>query len=274
MKLSFHIQPVNIDTTNADLFFEISAQGLSYIIIDNGICLAMVIYNFSEGTSDEAAVGYVHQVMADQPVLHQRFNKVHIIYGYAPSVLVPHQFMNDADSNAMLELVFGEASERVTRTDFMYRHAIHNVYAVPAVIEQVVTRYFGSADYTHQASLLPDVVKSAGNHLYCIFGTGRLKTLLLKEGKLQLMQNYWYKTAEDVSYQLLNQCKSFDMDTNEILVQLSGMIDASSGLYNELYKYFLQVQFEPLPVQYQYPEAINQYPPHYFSHLFAIAACV
>jgi Protein of unknown function (DUF3822) len=274
LNLSFHIQSLNINTTSADLYLEINAQGLSYIILDGNICMALVIYHFNAGISDETTAGHIHQVIANQPVLQQKFNKVNIIYGYAPSIIVPAAFMNDTNNNAMLELVYGDVSERVMRTDFLHRHKVYNVYGIPAVIEMVITRYFGFAEYTHLFSLLPDVVKDPGTHLYCIFNREELKLLLIKEGKLQVMQSYFYKTPQDVAYHLLNLCKGFQVDVNSILVHLSGMIEANSPLHIELYIYFLQLQFEALPGQYQYPEEISQYPAHYFSHLFAIAACV
>ncbi|MEO7766607.1 MAG: DUF3822 family protein [Ferruginibacter sp.] len=275
MKLLFNIQTVNINPANADLYLEIDAQGLSYIVLENGICKALSVYHFDDGTSDETAAGYIHQVIADKPVLQQRFNKVHIIYAFVPSVLTPQRFMNGTDNYGMLELVYGEANDSITRTDFMYKHALHIVYAVPAVIDMVISRYFGAADYTHIYSLLSDIIKDSGSHLYCIFSAGKkLKVLLMKQGKLQVMQNYFYSTREDVAFHMLNLCKSYDVNVKEVLVHLSGMIDENSALYSELYKYFPLLQYEALPEQYQYPDEINRYPANYFSHLFAIAACV
>lgn len=274
MNLSFYIQPASVDTTTADLYLEINAHGLSYIILDNNACVALVIYHFGAGISEEAIANNIHQVIANQPILQQKFNSTHIIYGYSVSVLVPQEFMNDTDTNSILELVYGDVSEKATRADFMQGLNLYNVYGLPAVIEMVISRYFNFAEYTHLFSLLPGVLKEPGNHLYCIFSTGQLKLLLIKESKLQVMQTYSYKTPEDIAYYLLNLCKSFDVNVSSIKVHLSGMIDANSGLYNELYKYFLQLQFEGLPEQYQYPEELNQYPAHYFSHLFAVAACV
>src|SRR6185436_13242714 len=145
------------------------------------------------------------------------------------------KFMNNVDSNAMLELVYGYTSERVTRTDFMHRHAMHNVYAIPAVIEMVITRYFGFAEYTHLFSLLPDFVKDPGNHLYCILSTSQLRVLLIRDKKLQVMQNYTYKKPEDVAHHLLSICRYFGVHANDVAVHLSGMIDENSALYSELY---------------------------------------
>jgi len=274
LKLSYFIQGAIPDTDNSDLYIEISTQGLSYIILDRGICIALVIYHFEAGTSDDTAAGYIHQVIKDQPILLQKFKSIHIIYSYVPAVLVPQAFINNMDNNAILELVYGDDSERVTRTDFLYRYAIQNVYGVPSVVEMVMTRYFGVAEFTHIFSLLPDVVKEHGNFLYCIFSAGNLKALLIKEGKIQVIQNFKYTTPEDVAYQLLNLCHRFEVSANEVVIRLSGMIDINSALYNELYKYFLLLEFEKLPGQFEYPQEIKQYPDHYFSHLFSIAACV
>jgi len=274
LNLSFYIQPVKIDTTNADLYLDINARSLSYVIIDSNICLALAIYRFEPGSTDETIAQNIHQVIAEQPVLQQRFNKVHVIFGYNPFVLVPHQFMNGTDHHAMLELVYGESNERAIRTDFMYRHAIHIVYGIPKIIDNTVRRYFDLAQCTHLFSMLPDIVAQEGVHLHCIFNTGQVKVVLMKEGKLQLMQNYSYNTPEDAAFYLLHICKNFEVNVNTCKIHLSGMIDESSSLYAELYKYFLQIQLEPLPEQFQYPEEINQYPAHYFSHLFSIAACV
>ena len=98
--------------------------------------------------------------------------------------------------------------------------------------------------------------------------------MLLKEGKLQAIQTYPYKSPEDVAYYLLHLCESFEVVVNDTTVHLNGMISEDSNLYNEISKYFLNIQFESLPAGITYPEAMNEYPAHYFSHLFAIAPCV
>ncbi len=274
MTSSFIIQPSKVITDTADLYIEIKPQGLSYIIMDNNACIALATFHFKNGATDEDAANNIHQVVKDQPVLQQQFKEVHIIYGYPQSVLVPQQLFNPDENKAMLELVFGDFKETAIRTDYIYRHQLHNVYSAPAMIDTVVNRYFEAANYTHLFSLLPDVIKSGESHLYCIFHTGQLTVLLQKEGKLQVIQNYSYKIPDDVAYHLLNVCRSFEVNVQDITVHLSGMIDVASALYSELYKYFPHLFFEALPEEFEYPENISKYPAHYFSHLFAIASCV
>ena len=274
MNLTFYIQPNIVDTTSADLFIDINAQGFCFFILKNNICAGLGTYTFELGIAAEDAAAAIHQIISDQPVLQQRFNKVHVVYGYSAFILVPHPLMNGTDNNAMLELVYGENSERAVKTDFMYQHSAHIVYGIPVAVDKVIARYFEYAESTHVFALLPDLIKDEQDYLFCIFSPGQLKALLVKDGKLQVMQSFNYKTPEDAAFHLLNICKGFGVDVNKVSVHLSGMIDENSALFSHLYKYFLQIKFENLPAQFQYPQEINQFPAHYFSHLFSIAACV
>ena len=273
MNSSFIIQPSKPITDAADLYIEIKSHGLSYIILENNVCLALATYHFKSGTTDEMAVRFIHQVIAE-PVLTRKFNKVFIIYGYPQSILVPHQFFDARQNKAMLDLVFSDTRESEIRTEYIQPQNIHNVYSVPSVIHTAMMRYFDDASFSHLFSLLPRLIKAEGNHIYCIFNTGQLTLLLQKDGKLQAVQNFFYKTPEDAAYHLLNICRSFETDVSTTTVHLSGMIDAASTLYAELYKYFIHLFLEALPEDYEYPEKMNKYPSHYFSHLFAIAKCV
>ena len=274
MDPSFQIQPRSLDCANASLYIEISSQGLSYVILSNGVALALTIYNFNDAPSVPQTAEYLQQIIAKQPFLQQKFNSVHIIYSYAASVLLPQEFFDSTDHEAMLELVYGNCNDQIMKSDFMQKYSIHNIYCVPAVIHQVLTRYFSTAKHTHHFSLMPDLVSGQDTYLYCIFSPGQMKAILKKAGKLQAIQLFVYNTPQDAAYYLLNFCQSFEVNVNFCELRLSGMITENSALYKELYKYFLQMQFVPLSNTLQYPKEINNYPSHYFSHLFSAAACV
>lgn len=270
----FQIQPPSIDCAKAKLCIEISSQGLSYVIIYNQIVLALTIYNFNDRPTDEQAAEQIEQIITQQPFLQQNFESVNIVYSYPSSVLLPQELFYSTDHKAMLELVFGNCSNQTIKSDFMQPYSIHNIYCIPDVINQVITRYFTTAKHRHHFSLLPNMVSGPENFLYSIFSPGQMKTILKKDGKLQAVQLFSFKTPEDASYHLLNLCQSFEVNQNNCELLLSGMITENSVLYKEISKYFLPIRFEGLLSQFQYPQEINHYPSHYFSHLFSVAACV
>ncbi len=275
MNPTFKIQSTDTVTANAKLFIEAGLQGISWFVIDKGKdCVALSSYHFTSAVSLEGAATILKEMVSGNPLLQVKFESITIVYAYPASVLVPGQLMEEAAKKEMLELLYGDIADEYIRTDFVYKQNLYNIYTVPKQIDAVVSYIFSGEVSTHLYSLLPDIVTSTQNHLYCIFGTGYFTAMLLKNGKLQSIQSWQFKTPEDVAYYLLQYCGAFEADIHDLAVHLNGMIDKASNLYNELNKYFLHLQFESLPQQYTYPEEMKDYPQHYFSHLFALATCV
>ena len=274
MNLIFNIQTEIINNANASLYFQIDAQGVSFLIIENDVCLALVIYHFEKGISNDNAADCIHQIVADNAILIQTFKNIKVIYGYPVSIMVPSDLYSKNKNKAMLDLLYADIAERIIKVDEIDDKKINNVYGVPTVIDEVIKHYFNTAVCTHLYTSLIHTIKSTGINLYCIFSTGQIKIILFKEDKLQLTQILNYKTPTDVVYQILNICKLFNIEIKDLLINLSGMIDEDSALYRELYKYFLNLYFDELSTKYNYPSEVIEYPSHYFSHLFAITSCV
>ncbi len=275
MSATFKIGSADTAGDNASLLIEISQHGVAYVVInDNKECIALQSQYFSADYNFDKTANALKHLASQENILHQPFKSTVIVYAYPEALLAPADFLPEQHKKDMLELVHGDITDAFTRTDFLYRHHIHNVYTVPRQIDAVVSYLFNSPVSTHLYSLLPDMFRKQGNYLYCIFNTSGFTAMLLKEGKLQAVQTYKFKTPEDVAYYLLQLCEAFEVDVNSVIVYLNGMIESSSNLYAGLYKYFLNLEFAALPAGFSYPEEISNYPPHYFSYLFAVASCV
>jgi hypothetical protein len=272
---TFRIGKIESVSTDARLLIEISQQAISFVVIDNGNeCVALYSHHYVPANGMEKSNDVLKQLVSDETILQEDFKSTTVVYAHPQSVMIPSDLLQEAQKKEMLELVHGDISEAFIRTDFLFRQYTHNIYPVPKQVDAVVSYLFSSPVSTHLYSLLPDMFQSPGNHLHCIFSPASFTAMLAKEGKLQAIQTFAFKTPEDVAYYLLQICEAFETDINETILHLNGMIDKSSSLYIELYKYFLNVEFATLPSQYSYPEEINNYPAHYFSHLFAAASCV
>jgi hypothetical protein len=272
---SFEIQSSIADTLATSLIVEVGLHGINYVVINNdAACMALAAYHFPAGSDADAGAAYLKEIVSAQPLLQQPFGKITIIYAYPYSILVPHQYMKHELKKEMLELIYGDVHDADIKADYMYRHQLYNVYSVPKQVESVVGYLFSADNSTHLYSLLPDVLKETGDNMYCIFNSNHFTGMLMKAGKLQLMQTFDYKTPEDVAYHLLHLCESFDVKASEATLHLNGMIDTSSSLYQEIGKYFMHLKFGTLPGNFSYPEGMDEYPPHFFSHLFALASCV
>jgi len=68
-------------------------------------------------------------------------------------------------------------------------------------------------------------------------------------------------------YYLVKISNQFSLSRQELLLQLSGLIDQDSALFTELSQYFLQLEFRPGLWQ------DTGYPDHFFTSLNDLARC-
>ena len=188
--------------------------------------------------------------------------------------MVPEVFGNEALNSRQLNLLYGEDTDGIIATDIVATEMIHHVYRVSKSMDWMTTQLFPSAHKNHWYSYLPQLVAGSGHLLYCTFDNSGFTVLLQKEGKLQLVQYFYFDTAEDIVYHLLNICQRFEVNIHDAVLHLNGMIDVTDTNYTELYKYFSEPIFGELPQFFNYNDEIKKYPAHYFSHLFELAACV
>lgn len=275
MDPKFNIQVAGANTNNNSLFVQLSFSAASFITIGDGNKITSVVsYDFPSGINELTLVSFLKEIFATNTFLQNDFKKVDVIIAFAMSLLVPYEFHNNTANKAMFELVYGDRQDNVLKNDLRFQHDLCNIYEVPRLVNSIVSTKFPSATFTHQYSLLPDVIEANGNHLYAIFGEHDVTAMLLKDGKLQLIQNFKYKAPEDVTYYLLGFCENFDVNIHETILHLNGNIEIDSPIYKEIDAYFLQIDFSVLPEAFSYSQEIKQYPLHFFSHLFATALCV
>jgi hypothetical protein len=219
-------------------------------------------------------VAAIDEILQSEALLQKHFIKTEIVWTCAESILVPNAYFERSVREETLGIVYGGLKDAAIKDELVLKHQLHNVYAVPAKIENRITQMFPYAIQTHHAGLIVDFEPNEKDLLYCHFNTDSLTIMLRKQGQLQVIQNFEFNIPEDVVYHILNLCRNFDADAAEAVVTVSGMIDEKSNLYKELYKYVGTIRFYELPVKHNYAEALKEYPAHYFSHLFALASCV
>lgn len=272
---SFSILAPEIKTETAQLFAEAGPMGLSLVVLDEGNTFTAVIsYSFTEGLPDNEIAEMLKVIFANEQLLQKTFSKTHIFWSFPDSILVPAALMNTERNSKMLDLVYGDAINAFTRSDFLYKHNLHNVYRTPQEVVDVFSVYLPVATQTHLFSTIVNQDLPEGNYLYALLYNHSVTLMLVREGKLQVIQNFRYHSPDDCVFHLLNICKGFDVLPDSVNLRINGLIDKQSELYAAIYKYFLQIEFESLPDGYQYDAVFKEYPPHFFSHLFALPACV
>jgi len=274
MKKIFEILPSSIDDENCILICEMSNEGFSFTIKDEiqNSFLGLGVYHFDKITPPVGFPIALQILFHQNEWLSKNFKKVIIVFSFPESVLIPFSLYDRKQNSEVLNLIHGDLSNNDTiLTDVITGELIYNSYRVSTAIYDVLHAKFPNASYTHQYSILLKQEASDKNKLYIIFYTKKMVVSLIKDGKHQLINSFNYRTAEEITYTLLNICKQFDVEN--IALEISGLLEKNSTLFAEIYKYFETIDLTLLPENKNYSEEITQYPSHYFSHIFALDTC-
>ncbi len=270
MKAVLEILSDNIDAGKCVLICEASNDGFSYLVKNDETndFVALAVYHFNNVIISEGNSSILKGIFKDQILLSENFKKIYIIYSFPESVLVPYEMYNSQKTANILDMIHGDLTENnAVLSDVIIDIKAYNIYRVPSKLIDEISTQFPAANSIHQFSALAKKVSTTGNKLSVIFYPHKIVLMVQKEDMLLLINSFLYKTAEDVSYILLNTCQQFEMEN--VHVEVGGLIEKDSALYKEVYKYFERVSFAGLPEGINITEDVAAYPSHFFSHFFA-----
>jgi hypothetical protein len=274
MRTVFEILPSSLDHASCTLLCELSNEGFSFCIKDDdsNSFSALGVYHFDK---NKPAVGLpiaLQIVFHQKEILCGKFKKVCVIYSFSQSAFVPFSVYDREKNEVLMNMMFGDLSGNETiLTDVLTDKSLYNCYRVPSSLVEVIQNQFPDACAMHQYSLLLKNPASENDQLTLIFYTYKFVVCLVKDGKYKLVNSFHFETPEDVSYSLLNICQRFKMEDPPLIIH--GLLEESSPLYKDIYKYFSDIQLAPLPSRHAYSEEISKFPSHYFSYIFAIDSC-
>ena len=187
------------------------------------------------------------------------------------SVLVPSHLFVTENSSDYLDVVFGTNNKtEVFKDDLNNQFQIVNTYRIPKQIREVIEKNLAVVTVEHTyssilrsmfwvlSSLPPQLIKVQ-------FYKSHLIVAVLVEHRLQYIQSLSFIAPEDVVYNLLNICRQFNL--KGALLQVSGLIDYKSAMYQSLSNYFKNISTEDLLV----PDLdTSDYPPHFFTPFFKL----
>lgn len=193
-----------------------------------------------------------------------------ICSAFPQSFLSPKQ--GHKNDYILMDVIFDLPSQKFLK-DEIPEWQMNIAYAIPVSVFNLIKEKFRLAEFHHAYSPAIKVYNgfSANNQIDIHFNTQNFRIVVKKNKQVHLTQIYSYKTPLDVVYYLLKICYEFQLEQSEVCVVLSGLIEENSALYSELHSYFSNLHFAQAP-SYSLPE--NEYPQHYFTSLYNLAACV
>lgn len=274
MKTAFKILPEAGAENSLDLMIEIGWENISFVYYTKNPFKVegLSIYSFEKNITaidlaEELSVFFGEEILPSYSVSH-------ICYNFKQATLMPVSYYKENMLTDILDCLYGKNNQASYYTEPVIGMDAIVAYRVDNRIETVLKQTFSNAAIQHALALQLPFLNTKVDTVYCIVYQSSIKVILLKNKTLQIAQYFEYTTPADVAYVLLNVCTQHQVSTQECKVILSGFIDKKSNLYDELYRYFLNIHLDDENDEAMVSQPISQYPSHFFSHLILLAKCV
>ena len=208
-------------------------------------------------------------------LMNARYYQTAVAYDANESVQVPSFIYKHEAGQLHLDALYGKTIHANIISENLPALNVYNIYRMPASLYSSISRKFLTGKFWHLYSvILKTVSLNPRGIMFIDFKKDEFSVVVLKENKLLLCQAFAYAAPEDVLYYLLKCSQQLNLSQQQVQLLLSGLIEKDSALYRELYKYFINLEFESLSNELKLTTALTIHPPHYYSSISKLAACV
>jgi hypothetical protein len=282
LKPAFQIEVPEIsdeDLLQCRLLVEVNAHSFTYTLLNQRNMGPMVVKYFQlDQEKNKHLTDTLREILEAEPLFKRTVKETLLIYNFPESSLVPEPLFSMDTNKEIIDIVHGNLQKGLVLSEKIPWWELFNVYRISPELHHLLQQQFTAGKYWHYYSLLLKSYKmfdSADGQdcLKVIFYPDKMVVLLVKKGKVHLMQTFHYQDARDVVYYLLNTCRQLEIDPLNIKLLIGGLIDKESALSEELHKYFLQVTFEMIDESIKVTDELKELPLHYFSSILKMAVC-
>jgi len=263
----------DLNASQANLLMEIGETHCCFAVANHAdrMMTQSVYYAAEDNDRDDL----LKKVLQAHPELKRSFRQTVIGYYMTENILIPSKVYHFEETKKLLQALY-EKEQNTTISESVSEWQLYNAYNVPVSLHELLSRSFATGNFWHvySVSLKNRIEKQEGGKLIIDFKTDSFSTLVLKDSSVLLAQIFAYSKPADILYWLLKICKEFSLDRNEVRLSISGLIDKRSAIYKDLEQYFLDIEFASIANGVRLSNPFHEYPVHFFSSLYKLAACV
>jgi hypothetical protein len=191
------------------------------------------------------------------------------------NILIPSKLYHFEETKKLLQALY-EKDQNTTISESVSEWQLYNAYNVPVSLHELLSRSFATGNFWHVYSVILKnrIDQHEGGKLVIDFKTDSFSVVVIKHQSILLAQIFSYSKPADMLYWLLKICKEFSLSRNEVMLSISGLIDQRSAMYKDLGQYFLNIEFASMANGVKLSHPFQEYPIHFFSSLYKLAACV
>lgn len=274
MKPAFNILPESFDQEQTGMIIEAGNYGISFTWFTRlpEAVIGILVYNFDRIFTPTEWISALNEIFREQPILKNQYSSVCFCVNFPETLFIPGELYNQASAKELINRTYQLGPESMIQTDVLKEQKLFNIYGVRNEIQEFFQFQYPRLKTAHSSSQELQYFLHS-NAITCIVYHNSFKVFVINEGKFLFSGIFDYNKPVDTAYYLLRICETYGLNPEEISLNLCGMIDEYSILYNEIYKYFMNVTFLPAREGVNFHERIRFYPSHFFSHQTFLITC-
>lgn len=255
----------------------VGVNGVSLTAANGEKVLALKSWSISGSERDFQSVeSELRAIFGAEPLLDLPFREKYCYLSTAASTLVPRRLFDPNSVEKYFKMLLREGQGRSYGFEPLDLFDCHLVWAADDSLFQLCTHYFPQANIKHLAvPLLRAYTALAPADGYAVFANlrgQRVQIAVFERQNLAFFNVFDYSKPNDLLYYVLLAYKQFNLDPLEIPLTLSGTLLEDSEIFKQLTRYIRPLRFPPLVPGYQWPEAANALPKHYWFDLSSLGS--
>ncbi len=267
--------------TKKILSIELGLDGFSFTVLDVLEFKYQLLesYQWSGGQSWGKISGLLENIVKENPLLTNNFERVNIAYFSPQLTLVPFEVFQHLHKESYHDFVSDSPPGHHVNSDRLNNLKAYGVYSFPDVLQKKLDFLFPVHRIRHSGSVLIESLLAAIKmgeweadivlHIRPDF----LEVLLIDGQKLLFYNTFRYHAIDDLMYYLFFVLEKFNMDASEQRAMLLGEVSLDSELYRMLSAYFRETGFLRRSDFYKYSREFESIPHHFFYNLLNLNAC-
>jgi hypothetical protein len=281
-KPAFQIEVSAISDTEllqSRLLVEVNPNAFTYVLLNQRNLNPLVVKYFQlEHSKERPLTETLREILETESLLRRPVKETVLVYNFPDSSLVPETLFTMDTNREIIDTLHGNLNKGLILTEKIPWWELFNVYRIAPDLHQLMQQQFTAGKYWHYYSLMLKSYKmfdAAGQEdcIKAIFYADKMVALVIRNGKVHLVQTFLYQDTKDIAYHLLNCCRQLGISQEEVRLLVGGLIDRQSALSAELHKYFLKISFEEIDESIKVTDELKELPLHYFSSILKMAVC-
>ncbi len=212
---------------------------------------AIEIFELEKHESDWADIFF--EVKQQTKLLDFNFSCINVYYNFEEALMMPLGKLNATASEEYLNLVYGNTQKSIIKYDlFQGNVPFVTLYRIKQAVMDLLNRNFLLFNAQHVYTNILNHVMSRQDlpflFMKLIIYCHHAILVFVKDGQLQLIQNFQYQSQDDLLYYSLNVVEQSGFSALQTQLEISGFIDFIPNFEDQLKQSFGIVSFDKVPL--------------------------